>query len=85
MTALEAAMAHLDRNHGGDSLHALWTARRRENVLEALQKDILVSQPYPPWYAATCDLQGITVTDVGGSVVLVPWSSIFTPEPQEDP
>jgi hypothetical protein len=78
MTALEAAQAHLHRNHGGDARHALWKARQCECSIEPLPEDLIRCQSGFAWIGATAEQYGIVVVDEGGAVELVPWDSIIT-------
>jgi hypothetical protein len=83
VTAAEAAKVYLDRVHQGNPAKALWTARRREHVLEPLPRDAIRAQEGFAWVAATCGLEGVTVTDEGGAVVLVAWHDVLPPTPIE--
>lgn len=79
MTPVDAARVYLERVHGGDARRALWTARRREHFLEPFPRDVIRAQTGFAWIGATCGIEGVMVTNEGGSVVLVAWPEVLPP------
>lgn len=71
------AAADYIRHHQGDARRALWHARRRDLMPEAIPARAITETPAVWFHAATCDQEGIHVLDSGGTVHLVGWTEVL--------
>lgn len=76
MTALEAAIAHVDITHGGDIRRAIMRANRRDQKPEPLPRSIIDAQGWKAWIMATATDDGVQLMDCDGELTLVRWLEI---------
>ena len=76
VTALEAAIAHIDVTHSGEIRQAIMRANRRDQRPESLPREIVQAQGWRAWIMATANEAGVHVMDSDGEMTLVTWLEI---------
>ena len=76
VTALEAAITHIDITHSGDIRRAIMRANRREQRPEPLPREIVQAQGWRAWIMATANDEGVHVMDSDGETTRVAWHEI---------
>lgn len=76
VTALQAAIDHIDITHGGDIRRAMMHANRRNQRPEPLPRETVQAQGWMAWIMATANEDGVQVMNSDGELQLVTWHEI---------